>query len=240
MKRRWRQQDLAERGCVSRQAVSLLERGRIARLQVDVVLRIIAALGGNIDFVVRWQGGELDRLLNARHSAMHESVARFFLTLPGWIVAPEVSFAIRGERGVIDILAWHEETRTLLVIELKTDIVDVNELLGTLDRKQRLAPRIARDRGWHPQTVATWLIVAGSVVNRRRVAAHASVLRAALPADGRSIQGWLRKPTDPLRCLSFWSNDATANTKSGPTGSRRVRLPKSPKAPRGASVATAS
>ena len=40
------------------------------------------------------------------------------------IIAPEVSFAIRGERGVIDILAWHAKPGHSLVIELKTDIVD--------------------------------------------------------------------------------------------------------------------
>ena len=39
--------------------------------------------------------------------------------------------------GVIDVLAWHEPTRSLLVIELKPAIADVNALLGTFDRKQR-------------------------------------------------------------------------------------------------------
>ena len=46
------------------------------------------------------------------------------------MLAPEVSFSIYGERGVIDILAWHPGRRALLIIELKTDIVDVNELVG--------------------------------------------------------------------------------------------------------------
>lgn len=35
---------------------------------------------------------------------------------------PEVSFSIYGQRGVIDILAWHAATRSLLVIELKTEM----------------------------------------------------------------------------------------------------------------------
>jgi hypothetical protein len=67
---------------------------------------------------------------------------------PGWSIAPEVSFSIWGERGLIDILAWHAPTRSLLVIELKTAIVDVSGLVGTVDRKRRLAPEIARSRGW--------------------------------------------------------------------------------------------
>ena len=49
-----------------------------------------------------------------------------------------MSFSIFGERGVIDVAAWNAEHRALLVIELKTDIVDVNELVGTFDRKVRL------------------------------------------------------------------------------------------------------
>ncbi len=61
---------------------------------------------------------------------------------------PEVSFAVYGERGVIDILAWHPGERALLVIELKTEIVDIQDLIGTVDRKRRLARVVARDRGW--------------------------------------------------------------------------------------------
>jgi transcriptional regulator with XRE-family HTH domain len=40
------------------------------------------------------------------HAGLHEAVARWFDTeLPEWILAPEVSYSINGERGVIDILA---------------------------------------------------------------------------------------------------------------------------------------
>ncbi len=171
----------------------------------------------------RWQGGDLDRLLNARHAALHESVARSFLMLPGWELVPEVSFAIRGERGVIDILAWHAGTRTLLVIELKTEIVDISELMGTLHRKRRLAALVARERGWDPVTVAAWLVVADSSTNRRRVAAHGTTLRAALPDDGRAVRGWLAQPRGSIACLSFWSDAGNARTKSGFATVKRVR-----------------
>ena len=65
-------------------------------------------------------------------------------------IEPEVSFSIYGERGIIDILAWHPSRRMLLVIELKTEIVEVNEMLGTLDRRRRLAIDIARQAGLGP------------------------------------------------------------------------------------------
>ena len=70
-------------------------------------------------------------LLGGRHSALHEAVAARFAQLPGWTAVPEVTFSIYGERGAIDVLAWHAATRTLLVIELKTEIVDVQELLAS-------------------------------------------------------------------------------------------------------------
>lgn len=228
IKKRWRQQDVAAKSGTRRQAVSLLEAGRVAKLRVDVVLRIIETLGGNVDFVVRWQGGELDRLLNARHSALHESVARHFGTLADWVIVPEVSFSIRGERGVIDILAWHAATQTLLVIELKTDVVDVNELMGTLDKKGRLAPDVAMHRGWRPDAVAVWVIVADGVRNRRRVESHAATLKSAFPSDGRAVAGWLARPVGPFRCLSFWSNTHGAGTKSSLATVRRVRRPTPP------------
>jgi hypothetical protein len=77
-----------------------------------------------IDLVARWRGGDLDRLVNARHAALHEAVGRTLSEVAGREYAPEVSFSVYGERGIIDILAWHGASRALLVIELKTEIVD--------------------------------------------------------------------------------------------------------------------
>jgi transcriptional regulator with XRE-family HTH domain len=225
IRRGWRQLDLAVRAAVPRSSVSKLERGRLGELSVDTVVRIAEALGARLDLVLRWQGGDLDRLVNARHSALHESVARHFLALPGWVLAPEVSFSIRGERGVIDILAWHAASGTLLVIELKTEIVDMNDLMGLVDRKRRLATEIGRNRGWNAATVAVWVIVGDSSTNRRRVASHATTLRAAFPVDGRSIGSWLRDPAGPVACLSFWSDDRRASTKGGLATVKRVRRP---------------
>lgn len=227
IKKRWRQADLARLAKTSRADVSRLERGRLRELRVDVVVRIIEALAARLDFVLRYQGGDLDRLLNARHSALHESVARSLLSEPGWEFTPEASFSIRGERGVIDILAWHAATGTLLVIELKTEIVDVNDLMGGVDRKRRLAMEIARDRGWTAaRPVSVWVIVAESSTNRRRVARHATTLRAAFPRDGRAMSGWLREPREPVACLSFWADASNASTRHGLATIKRIRRPR--------------
>ncbi len=185
-----------------RSAVSNAERGRIGRLTVEQVDRLAEALDGQVDLRLRWRGDELDRLLNRDHSALHEQVARLFLGTPGWVISPEVSFSIYGERGIIDVLAWHESSRRLLVIELKTAIVDVQELIGSLDRKRRLARRIASDRGWPSVGTSAWLVIADSRTNDRRIAAHRLTLRNAFPTDGRSMRAWLATPSGDLAAMS--------------------------------------
>ena len=134
---------------------------------------------------------------------MHEAVAGLLAGFDGWVFEPEVSFSIYGERGIIDILAWHPARRVLLVIELKTEIVDVSGLLGSMDQRRRLAWRIARDRGWDPKVVSMWVVVADTRTNRRALAAHAGVLRAKFPMDGRSMRRWLRDPSERVDALGF-------------------------------------
>ena len=222
VRRRWRQQDVADRAGVSRTLVSDIERGHFGSTPIDTVRKIAATLDIRIDILMRWRGGELPRLLNARHSALHESVAAHLEALPGWVFSPEVSFSIYGERGIIDILAYHPASRALLVIELKTDIVDVNDLVGALDRKARLGARIATERGWDVSTVSRWVIVARDKTNQRRVAAHRAMLRAAFPNDGHSMRRWLSDPCGTVSALSMWTNAASSN--ASPTRSHRVRV----------------
>lgn len=220
---RLRQQDVAERAGVGASTVSRIERGHAAALSLATIQAVARAIGVDVDVVARWRGGDLDRLLNRAHSALHESVARWFTTLAGWVAIPEVSFAIYGERGVIDILAWHAATRTLLVIELKTAIVDINDLLATMDRRLRLARQIARERGWDPVVVGGWIIVAEGSTNRRRIAAHANVLRTAFPHDGTFARRWMAAPSGPLRALSLWSYGHGQTGTQALTSPQRVR-----------------
>ena len=223
IRKSWRQRDIAAQADVTRSAVSRVERGKVAELKLGEAARIADALGAHLDLVLRWQGGDLDRLLNARHSALHESVARRFGELSGWEIAPEVSFSVYGERGVIDIVAWHAPTRSLLVIELKTEIVDVNELMANVDRKRRLAASVARERGWDARSVSALVIVAASRTNRRRVATHVTTLRSAFPLDGRGMRSWLQAPAGAVAALWFWTYAPATSTKHGLATVKRVR-----------------
>ena len=222
-RRGWTQGELGARCGVSDSTISRLERGHPDDLSVATVRRIAAAIDLRVDLIGRWRAGDLDRLLNRRHSALHEGFARWFgERFQAWVLAPEVSYSIFGERGIVDVLAWHPGRRALLVVELKTDIVDVNELVGKVDVKRRLAAQIVAGRGWQPVTVSAWVVVAPGRTNRRRIAVHRAMLRAAFPMDGRRIEGWLRDPAGAVAALSMWPDSRPGTTGTGLVPVRRV------------------
>jgi transcriptional regulator with XRE-family HTH domain len=222
IRRRWRQVDLASAAGVSSTAVSRIERGHLGGMSLDVIRRVATALEIRVELLPRSRAADLDRLVNSRHAALAEAMLEQFAALPGWFPSPEVSFNIYGDRGVVDILAWHAECRALLVIELKTEIVDVGELLGTLDRKRRLGAAIARRFGWVPATVSAWLIVGEGMTNRRRVAEHRATFRAALPARGRQLRAWIARPSGGIAALTFVSDRRPGNVRTGFATVRRV------------------
>ena len=225
-RKRWRQSDLGHRAGVSGSLIARVERGGLRSIPIGKVHRVVEALGARMETAIRWQGADLARLLDARHAAMHEALAGLLSSLDGWVFEPEVSFSIYGERGIIDVLAWHPGRRMLLVIELKTELVEVSGLLGSMDRRRRLASQIARERGWDPVAVSTWVALSDSRTNRRAVAAHAGVLRAKMPTDGRGMRRWLRDPLVRIDALSFLPHrhGVTPGRPSAPT--KRVRAPR--------------
>jgi transcriptional regulator with XRE-family HTH domain len=226
-RRHWTQAELGARVGLSDTTISRIERGHLRSLTLATIQEVAGELDVRIDLVPRWRSGDLDRLLNRRHSNLHELVARWFgEVIPDWVLAPEVSYSIYGERGVIDIVAWHPGRRALLIIELKTDIVDVNELVGSADRRRRLARAIVADRGWDPATVSVWVIVAPSRTNRRRLAMHRTMLRAAFPSDGRTVHGWLRNPVGAISALSMWPDSHPGKPRQDLTPVREVRRPR--------------
>jgi transcriptional regulator with XRE-family HTH domain len=222
IRRRLTQEDVARRARIHRATVSRLERGFCSTLTLDVIDRVCAVLEIRLDLVPRWRGGDLDRLLNAGHAGLHEEVATYLATLLGWAVAPEVTYSINGERGAIDLLCWHAETCSLLIIELKTELVDLSDLLGSMDRRLRLARRIARERGWEPRTVSGWIIVSEGTTNRRRLAQHRQMLRNAFPLDGVAMRAWARRPSGEVRGLSLWSSALPGHERRTGSTPRRV------------------
>ena len=203
----WRQGDLSARAHVSRSAVSLLERGFGPQLPVWTIEAIIGALGARLDSRVLWNGPELDRLLDAGHAALEASV-KALLERWGWLVRVEVSFNHFGERGRIDLLAWHPGLSILLVIEIKTELVDAQALLGAMDMRTRLASSIVRPFGWVPRIVIPVIVFAEHRTTRRRLESL-EPLFSRYTLRGRAATAWTRRPavaTAPTGLL--WLSDS--------------------------------
>ncbi|MFP5327847.1 MAG: helix-turn-helix transcriptional regulator [Acidimicrobiia bacterium] len=217
------QSELATRSGVSRRAVSLIERGRARELRLAVVERALAALEARADIRVLWHGPELDRLLDELHAALGSRLKRR-LERWGWIVRVEVTFSRYGERGRIDLLAYHPATRILAVVELKTDLVAADELLGTLDMKHRLAPQIASGFGWSVDRCVPVIAFLEDRTTRNRL------LRVATLFDRYSLRGraalsWLRAPSvesAPTGLLFMTKVPSSARRRT----QKRVRKPR--------------
>lgn len=155
-------------------------------------------------------GGQLDRLVDEAHAAIVEAIVSR-LRAAGWTVEVEVEvlFAIWGERGSIDVLAFHAARGALLVIEVKSAITDSQATIHGLDRKARLAREIAGGRGWDVRHVSRLLVVGATDRARRRIAGLAATYDAELPMRGSTVRRWLRDPERALAAgLLFVSFDA--------------------------------
>src|SRR5512138_9010 len=109
---------------VDQKVVSLIERGLLARVSVEKFRRVCAVLEIDPALDLRWRGGLGDRLIDRGHAELVEQVASM-LRDGGWTVIPEYSFNVYGERGSVDVLAFHPERRVLLIVEVKTRVTDL-------------------------------------------------------------------------------------------------------------------
>jgi len=226
-RRGWRQRDLAERANASQSLVSLVERGIFARMSFGAMRRVFAALDARLELRVFWKAGEIDRLADGRHAAIVESVIRV-LQEAGWQVRAEVPFSVFGDRGSVDVLAWHAASGAVLLIEVKSQLYSVEETLRRFQTKIRLAPEIAKDRlGWTPRVVGAALVLPESAGTRRRVDAHSATFTASFPDRGRELRAWLRRPDRRLSAIWFLSANDLVRAIARPI--QRVRVAKGAK-----------
>jgi transcriptional regulator with XRE-family HTH domain len=242
-RQRLRQTDVAERAQMSDTLVSRIEQGRLGVVPFATLHALARALDAELELNLRWRGEGLDRLLDEAHAEAVDLVVSLLRSL-GWETVIEASFAIAGERGSIDILAWHAASRTIAVIEVKSVIPDVQAMISTLDRKARLAPSVAKQRGWNCGAVGRFLFVAEARTARRRVARHAAIFDVAFPVRGREASAWLEHPNgQPVSALVFINRSSQRASHSRGAGMRRAvaRPPKpivmSPRSVRGGAPA---
>lgn len=220
--KRLRQRDLAAKAGVSTSVISRIERGRLESIPLGTLRRVAQALDATLDLRLRWNGEALDRLLDQAHADLVETLVQR-LRPWGWVAEVEVSFAIRGERGSIDVFGYHVATGIVLVTEVKSVVPDSQATLAGIDRKARLAPEIAESHGWDCRGVARVLAIGDSATSRRRIQRLGTTYRLALPAGGREVGSWLRSPDRPIAGILFlpFGHQATGNKAT--TGMQRVR-----------------
>lgn len=218
-----RQVDVARMADVSQGLISKIERGRLESVSIATVRQIGATLDIGLPFTPRWHGAELARLLDHEHAGLVEVLVSE-LRSTGWTVLVEYSFNYFGDRGSVDVVGWHEACAALLIAEVKSRILDSQDLHSVLDRKVRVVPMLLRrERGWHARVVGRLVFVAGTHANRLAVTRHAATFDTTLPQRSGDARRWLRQPSDGLAALWFVASIPGGRVRDGRGTGQRVR-----------------
>jgi hypothetical protein len=195
-------------------------------VSLGTVERVAEALGATLDVTLRWQGEQLDRLLDAAHASIQEQTAAL-LGSSGWSVRPEVSFNHFGDRGRVDLLAFHPGSSVVLVIEVKGSIGDLQDAIGRLDVKLRLGRSLADASGWAGvRAFVPAFVFADTRTVRRTIALHAAIF-ARFTVRGRSAQAWVRRPSLPAPTGLLWFVNVPDSHGVSVTRGKRVRTVRS-------------
>ena len=218
-----RQQDLGNRAGMSRDTVSRTERGRLEGLTLGALAQLADALDASLVVQLRWRGADLDRLVDRAHAVLQNAAASR-LGRAGWVTRSEVSFNHYGDRGRCDLLAWHPSSSSLLVVEVKSRIGDVQDLLGRLDVKVRLGQLLAAQSGWdRPARIVPALVLKDDRAARAVLERHPAIFdRYGL--RGRAALSWLRTPVSASGLVWF---EGANSDEARVTGPRRVRIGRS-------------
>ena len=190
----WSQTELAARAGASQPALSRIETGRNARVDVDVAGRLLAALGLVADLTVRdLHLRDRERQADAVHSVLNGFIARR-LERWSWLPVLEAQIGDRVPRGWIDLVAYREADRSLLVEETKTDIPDMGGLQRSLSFYQSMAWDVARGLGWNPTRIAVLVVALDSETMAARLADNRDTVTRAFPARIGGVAAWLADP----------------------------------------------
>ncbi len=181
------QQTLADAVGVSRAYIATIESGR-ANPSLDLVNRVADRLGIEIGLVAR----PPVVIARPQHDLVHARCSGYLdrrLRRAGWEVQREVEIVHGRSHGWIDLLAFDRRTGMLLIIEVKTRLDDLGAIERQLGWYERSAMGAARDLGWRPRRLASWLIVLASEEVDVAVATNRDALAAAFPMRAVAMCG---------------------------------------------------
>ena len=233
LRREWRQSDVGEKAGISSSAVGRHENGLIG--SVSALEQHAAVFALRVEVRVVGRAGSLIRLADEEHARIVEMVVAWFRE-HGFITEPEASFSEWGERGRIDLLASDPASGTLVIVEVKTQLLDLQDLFGSLNVKERLAATIAERRGWKVTRCVTVLAVAHSAANRTVVREHPSLfaifdtrrLTIAGLRSGRPLIHWVKADDEAGSWLAGRQRVSRHRAISHPRGRVSSDLAESP------------
>ena len=181
---RWTQAELADRLHSTQSQISRLESGTRQHIDGQLASRAMALQGIGVEFDAQTLGmagrREQRDLVHATCSAY---VARR-LDLGGWESRIEVEIGTGRYRGWIDVLGFRRADRSLLIGEVKTEILDLGAIQRTLGWYEREAWTAARQLGWNAQRSTAVLLVLATAENDARVSVNRAGLKGLVPDDG--------------------------------------------------------
>jgi hypothetical protein len=215
--------DVAIAAGTSRQSVSLIEQGRLADVGGATARRIAAAVGLDLVFAVRGRGASIDRLLDEEHSALVDAVVRL-LEAAGWLVVVEYSFNHFGDRGSVDVLGWHAAASALLILEVKSELTDLQATCRSIDTKRRIVPGlVSRERGWRARNLGVVIVLPDTRGQRKAVDRRASIFAAGFPWRTVEVKRWIARPAGTMSGVWFLNSAIPTGAKRQSGGQTRVR-----------------
>jgi hypothetical protein len=169
--------------------LSAIEAGA-ANPTLGLIVDILDALSVDLGFVANGPVFLANIQRDAAHAICSAYVQRRLQRL-GFLVEREVMIRSGRSIGWIDLLAYHPVTHRLLVIEIKTRIDDVGLIERTMGWYRREARGIARQFGWEPVSVTSWLLGLASAEVDAAVDRNASILEQVFPARARGMSSAL-------------------------------------------------
>jgi transcriptional regulator with XRE-family HTH domain len=181
----WSQGRLAVRAGVSRSMIARVESATV-NVSLDVAAGVCDALGVQVDLTFRTPFIAERPQRDPAH-ARCSSYVQHRLEAVGWTVAREVEVVHGRSHGWIDLLAFEPRLRSLLIVEVKTELDDLGRIERTLSWYERDGWGAARRLLWRPARMATWLLVLATDVNDERIRANRDLLARAFEA--RAVEG---------------------------------------------------
>lgn len=178
------QQQVADRAGVSRSYVAKVELGQ-ANPPLDRVEAIANALGLELDLrPPLFMKNRLQR--DVVHAHCSGYIARRLVSA-GWQMAREIEVRHGRSHGWIDLLAFDPRTGVLLIIEVKTRLDDLGAIERQLAWYERSGWAIARDLGWEPRRVASWLLLLCSEEVERAIRTNRRTLDLSFPRRAQEM-----------------------------------------------------